>query len=689
VNGHPFSKNSLRWLSRIIFFLVYVLFFGLFYYTYVPLVLQFQMILVPVLLAAALLTILDVGKGILFFVFAFPLINNLPYLSGIEPDIPHAPTALVLFLAFLLGFFLRGIFLRPRLVFDNPVFRPLVLLAVLVTLSGLLTFCRYTNYFPFLTAHIRDLVVNTNGVRVGGALMSSVFSSLNYATGFLFFGIVYNAVRSKEFLKKILFVLSMGASLALFFAFVQRFYSPALGNTPFFESLGQLNSTFKDPNSFGLFAAAFCPVLLGMFFSLKKFPRYFCLILIAMSFIVLFWIGSRSSMLGLLSGTIVFFFLISIRTRPKFQMKHVIALLMIVMVLAAVVFLSRETILFERTIGKIGIFTSRDFAKHLLGPKKLGCWQTALFMLRKHPLTGIGVGSYIIELPNFAGRLEISSVLDGYTDSAENYFLQVGSEMGLIGLGVALWLFVAVYRLICGSLRNTGANDRDQFLLIGLIAGLTVVFVSIFFHSYLGAFDAKYFIWLLVGSICVFFPRKERPVERKSQFVRPFKSAALVLCAIFGVLFLWYSLTDLSLSRSTAENNIDQNFGLYKDEIDPDGRVFRWAKKEAGISVTNAGEELHIPIKASHPGMEKHPVSVNIYLSDEVFSTKVPIGSLLLKGPEWHDFAYALKDILAKKVYLLFETDRTWQPKKLLGENDPRWLAIALGDPWFRPKKTE
>jgi len=61
------------------------------------------MALIPILFTAFVLTVWREEWGILFFMFCFPLINNLPYFFGIYEDTPHAPTALILFLVFFMG----------------------------------------------------------------------------------------------------------------------------------------------------------------------------------------------------------------------------------------------------------------------------------------------------------------------------------------------------------------------------------------------------------------------------------------------------------------------------------------------------------------------------------------------------------------------------------------------------------
>src|SRR5512135_975062 len=170
-------------------FVAAALAFSLFYLKYVPLVRPFQMILGPVLLACFLLAAARLEWGVLFFAFGFPLINNLPYFFRIYEDTPHAPTALVLFLALFLGW-LAGRVLRPpqplpatATLRAYPLVRPLTLFLGVAFISAVITFYRFANFFPVRSGVIYDLIVNVNGVRAGGALTSDVFTLLNYLIG--------------------------------------------------------------------------------------------------------------------------------------------------------------------------------------------------------------------------------------------------------------------------------------------------------------------------------------------------------------------------------------------------------------------------------------------------------------------------------------------------------------------------
>lgn len=679
------TEGKNRKLTEGLFLLLYAISFGFFYYKYVPLLPSFQIILIPVLAAVIVCAARNMQKGVLLFVFVFPLINNWPYFFGIGPNIPHASTSLVLFLAFLFGLLLHHIIFRHHLNFDHEMFRPLAFLSLLVFFSGTITFFRYSNFFPFASDRIRELTVNVNGVRAGGAIMSTVFTFLNYATGFLFFGIVYNAVKSREFLKKILVTLSAAAAVTFAFSFFQRFVSPALGNIPFFVDLGRINSTFIDPNSFGLFIAAFLPVLAGMFLAHTKPKKYFFLALIAIALLIFPWTGSRSGLLGLALGTILFLVLSFSKGTGASRKKPLLVLLMLPVVLISFIILFQRTILFERTARSIDALFSKKGITRILGAEKQGNWTVAADMIAEFPISGVGLGAYIVELPNVAARTGLSHIFTDYTDSAENYFLQAGSELGLIGLVAVFWLFFTIFKMMNRSLNLPGRENKDRFILTGLVSGSSVFFISIFFHSYIGAFDVKYFFWLLVGLVAV-FPREEKAETGKKQPPgRVFKAGLLVLVIVFGTSNLFLSVTSLSLPKTTELYNLDQNFGLYGEEKDDRDFIFRWTKKEAGISIVNLKQGLIVPIKASHPRIDRHPVHVDIYLSDPVFKKKTPIGRIRLEDAEWKKFEYSLEENADRKVYLVFESDRVWQPRKSLGQEDTRWLGIALGKPWFKP----
>jgi len=438
----------------------------------------------------------------LVFVFAFPLVNNLPYFFKIDTDIPHAPAALVLFLVFFLGWLIHNSFYFSRLSFDQEVFRPITLFSLIVILSGIITFFRYANFFPILSDSVHELIVNVNDVRAGGAIMSVVFGSLNYLTGVAFFIVLYNSIKSKELLKKLLCAFSISILVSLVFSLVQIYYSISIGNTSFFTILDRINSTFKDPNSFGVVLASSIPLFLGMFLSFHKCHRFFYLFLAIFGLLIFPSIGSRSGLLGLVVSLFLFILLFLLARNKGHKRKIVIvasSIMIIVLLVLSFYFLSTQTSLSKRLFWSLEAVAGEQVANTLL-TRKPDFWTAAVHMTFDYPLTGIGVGAFIIELPNYLKLLDLPYT---YTDSAENYFLQVSSELGLIGLIFVLWVFFEILRLMRKSWKRSSENSGARYVLIGAISGIVAVFVNLFFHSYIGSFEVKYFFWLLVAVVLV------------------------------------------------------------------------------------------------------------------------------------------------------------------------------------------
>ena len=663
------------------FFLLYALALLLFYHKYVPLIKSFQLILAPVLLIIFLVTSFRITWGILLFVFAFILGNNIPYFFGIDGSIPHAPISLVFFLFFFLGWLLHYCLFPHKLDLGHPVFKPLILFSLIILVSGTITFFRYANFFPLLSDNIYELIVNVNGVRVGGAIMSDVFGCLSYLTGFCFFLILYNTIKSKDFVRKLLVVLSAAILISILFSFVQKYYSISLGNTLFWVKQNRINATFKDPNSFGAVLASFLPLLTGLILSFRKYTKYFFFLILALGLFALTLTGSRSGLLGLGISSLAFFLLSLAAGGMSFKKRLIFGLSFFIIIISFFLsfnFFLTRTNLYKR-IGWSLDTIAKQGSLNKLFTHKLVFWAAGLGMIKEYPLTGVGEGAFVVELPNYFYKMGKAFQ---YTDSAENYFFQVGSELGLIGLLLALWMFYEIANEIRKKWKKFQLNGRNQFILIGAISGIISFFTNFFFHSYIGSFEVIYLFWLLVA--CVFFlPQDELKPKSGERHGSKFKIVAVIVPVLFGAIYLWCSSHSLSIESRTREFNWDQDFGLYQNEEDDRGFVSRWTKKTAGIAVDNLGSRMIIPIKASHPDIGKEPVKVGIYSADQYFKEKELVDEIVLENSLWKDVEFDTSGLPKGKIHLVFETDRVWQPSKYLGVPDSRQLAIKIGKIWF------
>jgi len=647
-----------------------------FYLRYVPLVERYQACLLPILGLTVILTAARLEWGTLFFIFAFPLINNIPYFFGLFEPLPQAPAALILFLFFGLGFLLGQFTPRRPASPATPLARPVVLFSGLVLISAVIAFFRYANFFPIRSDGVYELVTNVYGVTVGGAVMSVVFNALSYLTGFAFFFILLKAGRSAGFSLKVGAVLLAGTLLSQIFGLYQRFQDAALGNHPISLKQGLINATLKDALSFGAYIGLSAPILVSLFLAFRGIRRWLAGLSLLLSVYLVWFTGSKSGLISLVIAVPLSFILTSRALRDshshrRMRWQLLVLILALMTVLAVAVFnefVSRE------------ISTSRTYLrlKEIVPNVKervntLG--KMAVAMVRDYPLSGVGIGGYVIELPNYA-KARNTWVYD--PQSAENYLLQAASELGLLGLAAILWIFWEIFRRMRSGFGRFPQTGRERYLWVGAAAGVVSFWLNSLSHSYIGSYEIIYVFWLLVGLLFMARPPAAETGSAAGAGRRP-KLAAAAVFILYGASLLWSSTRSLSLESRTRRFDLKQDFGFYQKEKTDDGREFRWTGKSAGTAVKIDRPVIKIPLMASHPDIQPHPVVIRVFLVKEFFRQRELLGEIALDRTFWRTYEYAVPDEIGREAILLFKVSRTWNPLKTTGAPDPRNLGVAVG----------
>ncbi len=673
--------------SFIIFSLFFALFLFFFYVKYVPLIPSYQIVLVPVLFLGFFLTWRKMEYGILFFVFAFPLINSFPYFFGIYEHTPHAPAALVLFLFFLLGWGLHSFFNDFRFDLRHPVITPVGLFAGLICVSAVITAGRYMNFYPFLSDAVYEWNVNVTGVSSGGAVMSTLFHALNYLTGFAFLIILMSSIRSRDFIKKMIVVLTASFSVSLVLGYYQGFGNSGFGNTPFWSAMGQINATFKDPNAFATFLVVVFPLILSMIFVLRGWMKIFPGVVLGAGLFLYPHIGNRSSLLGLCLGVVVFLGLVV--WKKKGFKPLVFGLIAAVLVIFIIGFFSfKESRLFLRVQIVQDVVRTRGSLVSI-SPERYFLWKEAARMASLYPLTGVGVGAFIIELPNYysADEAAYANQLEQFrrNDSAENYFLHIAAELGGAGLILSLWIFGIILAGLIKVCRRFHPGDPDSYLMLGAVAAAAAYLPNIFFHSYIGSFEVKYIFWM-TAAVVFWFGKKDGEYKKK-QPSRNYLAMGTGLVVLLGGVHLWHSTHSLSLKSRAEKFDIQQDFGFYQQEGTPGGREFRWTQKAGGKTIEIEKPVLSIPLHAAHPDIQKNPIHVKLFLAEGFFREKKLLDKITIDTARWNTYEFYVPEEIGKEVILLIEVSRTWNPMKEKGIPDPRELGVAVGEIQFKNSK--
>jgi O-antigen ligase len=153
-----------------------------------------------------------------------------------------------------------------------------------------------------------------------------------------------------------------------------------------------------------------------------------------------------------------------------------------------------------RFVEKASGLARGDWNKVLTG--RLDGWRTALWMLREHPLAGVGHGAYQPEfvpaklaLLDRGVRFFADQNLVGFANAHDEY-LEVGAEWGipgLLALGWGLWVLL-------GALRHGGGEPEDRALAwAGTVALAALSLVDFPFRIALVAFPALLFLSWVFG----------------------------------------------------------------------------------------------------------------------------------------------------------------------------------------------
>ncbi len=130
-------------------------------------------------------------------------------------------------------------------------------------------------------------------------------------------------------------------------------------------------------------------------------------------------------------------------------------------------------------------------------------WGFTTLMIKDHPILGSGLGtfkynslSYQAKFFNLGENRHLYPY--GIADKAHNEYLQLWAELGLIGLGIFIWIIIVYFRSGIKYLKRI--KDRyKQGIIIGLMGGVIAVLIDAIFGFPLHLPATICLFWLSLG----------------------------------------------------------------------------------------------------------------------------------------------------------------------------------------------
>jgi len=173
-----------------------------------------------------------------------------------------------------------------------------------------------------------------------------------------------------------------------------------------------------------------------------------------------------------------------------------LGLALLLSIFAGVVMLGGEPVL-NRLMGTVSSADPTTGRAHF--------WRVTLDIIRDHPLTGTGLGSYGLAYPQYDTRGGALRV-----EQAHNDYLQVLSDAGIPGALLGLFFIVTLFRL--GLTRTSSQDNFRRGVAIGALGGCFAVLVHSFFDFTLHT-TSNALLFLTIAGLATINGRVERAPE--------------------------------------------------------------------------------------------------------------------------------------------------------------------------------
>ncbi|MCK4309640.1 MAG: tetratricopeptide repeat protein [Candidatus Atribacteria bacterium] len=347
-----------------------------------------------------------------------------------------------------------------------------------------------------------------------------------FLAGPILYFIVANNIRDEHQINRLLTVLLIISSLLGIYGIFQyqgidfAFWK---GNV----ARSQVFGLFGNVNYFAEYLIVPLPLAISLFLATRNRAQKILLLvgILAMggSLILTFTRGSYLA-IGISS---LFMFFLYLASRGKNLIKEHKKIFIFVLVVALLVTglfifpnpLNKSGTVISKIKGRISIsqFTSGSSLK-----RREAIWGFTTLMIRDHPLLGSGLGTFkynsLSYQAKFFGQGENRLLYPyGIARESHNEYLQIGAEVGMLGLGIFFWLIITYFNYGIKLLKRIQDRYR-QGMIIGLMGGIMAVLIDAIFGFPLHLPATLVLFWLFIGFIIsIKYSGQETKIEEKKK----------------------------------------------------------------------------------------------------------------------------------------------------------------------------
>lgn len=520
-----------NYITSYLFLLILIFFTVILFVNYFTSDAQGAFVILLILAFFSIISFFKFEVSLLLFIFFIPLYHVVGRFFGVSRFF----TIVSMFIGCLFGGILYLAKQKKLLInLNQKISTPIIIFTIFMTISFLFVYLRIYDYLSFYKHYFRDYVLNVNLRSSDGGFDLAVYQYLNYFCGFLFLFLITKINITRKLINRIFYALFFSNTIVFLSLLYQIFINPyfmgqstGIGDQSWIAAntfANRYGSILVDPNSLGIYSIMFLLAFTGFAYYFKvRSKMIISLIAIFECLILLMFSGSRTGLLGLSLIILFYIFVLiyfiagKVYRRKKINnagnrkiliISAVSFLIIIILFSAASIFTLKSLdddflpVTLKRIKTDILLFSEgniREAVGSFLGGRE-SLWKAAYYIVRDHPVSGIGIGMITVELPNYGKSYGINELPD---DMADNYYLQVMAELGIFALIVNLWIFWTFIRPFRMAMVNIEDN-RLKYLILNIFLILPVMLIMFIFGPHTYFMEIAFLFYFFVGIVINF-----------------------------------------------------------------------------------------------------------------------------------------------------------------------------------------
>lgn len=330
-----------------------------------------------------------------------------------------------------------------------------------------------------------------------------------FLVGPILYFIVVNNIRNERQINRLLSVLLIISSLLGMYGIFQyngidfSFWKANVGRNQVFGLFGNVNY-------FAEYMIVPLPLAISLFFATRNRTHKILLLVgilaMGVSLILTF---TRGSYLAIGISSLFMFFLYLVSRGKSFIKEHKKIFIIILAFIILVTFLfaipnplNKPGTVISKVKSRISI---SQFTKGSSLKRRIAIWKFTALIIKDHPMLGSGIGTFKYNSLNYQAKFfdqgENRRLYPyGIADKVHNEYLQLGAEIGILGLGIFLWLIISYFSYGVRILKKL-KDKYKQGIVIGLMGGIVAVLIDGIFGFPLHLPATLVLFWLFIGLI--------------------------------------------------------------------------------------------------------------------------------------------------------------------------------------------